>query len=200
MLNLVMLTEPGSLWRALFEHLAELLGASGSRVRDSELVAGTLPTAVQPVLRYLPRALDLADAQTREVCALLMTLRGALHWRQNASYIDTEFLDRYAYCELLGPSGHWRHADLALGLLLLGPGVTYPEHIHPAAETYVVLSGDAEWRQGQGQWRQRRPGSVITHVSMEPHAMRTTLEPLLAAYLWQDHLHEPARLVSCADF
>jgi hypothetical protein len=31
---------------------------------------------------------------------------------------------------------------------------------------------------------------------MEPHAMRTTDEPLLAAYLWQDHLKKPARLLA----
>ena len=44
-------------------------------------------------------------------------------------------------------------------------------------------------------WQERPPASVITHASMEPHAMRTGAEPLLAAYLWRDHLHEPARLV-----
>ena len=195
-----MLTERESSWHPFFNRLADLLDTSGSKVRDLELVPGTLLPKTEPVVRHLLRALDLATAPTVAVCAQLSSLRGTLHWRQNSSYTDRDFLDRYAYCELLGPNGHWRHVDLALGLLLLGPGVTYPEHVHPAAETYVVLSGDGEWRQGHGQWRQHFPGDIIAHVSMEPHAMRTGSEPLLAAYLWRDHLHEPARLLSRAEF
>ena len=59
-----------------------------------------------------------------------------------------KFLDGYAYCEVVGPHGHLRHPDVAMGLLLLGPHITYPEHAHPAAEIYAVVAGRAEWLQG----------------------------------------------------
>jgi mannose-6-phosphate isomerase-like protein (cupin superfamily) len=172
------------------------LGTLDPRVRDPALVTGALSPNMLDVVRYLPRALQSAQASTADACALLMQLRNALHWRQNGSYSDPAFLRRYAYCELLGPSGHWLHTEVALGLLLLAPDVTYPEHVHRATETYVVLSGDAQWRRGVEPWQPRAPGTVIRHGSMEPHAMRTRAEPLLAAYLWHDHLHEPARLIS----
>ena len=60
-----------------------------------------------------------------------------------------------------------------MGLLLLGPHITYPEHAHPAAEIYAVVAGRAEWLQGDRIWRNRAPGELIRHASMEPHAMRT---------------------------
>ena len=47
-----------------------------------------------------------------------------------------------------------------------------------------------------GSQRALRVGELIRHATMEPHAMRTADEPLLAAYLWQDHLDDGARLLS----
>jgi len=182
-------------WRELFEGLADMFAADSSNVRHRSRAPDVLSPQLQSVVQYLPAALADVPAETASVCASLTALQGALHWRQNTNYIDIGFLRSYAYCELLGPSGHWRSDRLSLGLLLLGPRLTYPDHVHPATEIYVVLSGHAQWRQGARPWQDQPPASVITHASMEPHAMRTGAEPLLAAYLWRDHLHEPARLL-----
>jgi len=182
-------------WCELFERLADMFVADRTSVCHRSRTPSTLRPRTQPVVQHLSSALAGAAASTAAVCASLTALQGLLHWRRNASYTDAHFLRGYGYCELLGPSGHWRSERLALGLLLLGPELTYPEHAHPATEVYVVLSGNAQWRQSDGPWRQRSPASVIEHASMEPHAMRTDVEPLLAAYLWRDHLHAPARLL-----
>jgi hypothetical protein len=182
-------------WHDLFERLASMFVADSSNVRHRLRAMDALPPQFQTVVQYLPAALAQAAASTAAACASLTALQGVLHWRQNATYADAHFLRGYGYCELLGPNGHWRSDRLALGLLLLGPELTYPEHAHPATEIYVVLSGNAQWRQGDRPWQQRRAAHVIEHASMEPHAMRTGAEPLLAAYLWRDHLHEPARLL-----
>jgi hypothetical protein len=192
------LTDLDGHWRELFERLAGMFAADGPNIQRRSQRPDALPPQFQSVVQHLPAALARATASTAAVCASLTVLQGALHWRQNSSYTDIAFLRGYAYCELLGPTGHWHTDRIALGLLLLGPGLTYPEHLHPATEIYVVLSGHAQWRQGNRPWRQRRPESVIEHASMEPHAMRTGAEPLLAAYLWRDHLLEPARLLEPA--
>lgn len=194
-------------WRDLLRRLAILLGMKGERSlddarpdcgSDSQVDRGVeLPSLA--VLRYVDSALAGGDSVTAPICVLIDQLKTELRWRQNASYVRADFvadfLDGYAYCELLGPSGHRVRGDIALGLLLLAPRVTYPAHAHPAAEVYAVIAGRADWRQGDGVWRRREPGQRIHHASMEPHAMRTADEPLLAAYLWQDHLHEGARLL-----
>jgi hypothetical protein len=182
-------------WRNLTTGLARLLGEPRLNAIDPRLDATVLPTRQVRAEQYLRAALQLASSDTRPICARIDRLAGGLQWRQNPNYAGADFLDGYAYCELMGPHGHLQHADVALGLLLLGPRVTYPEHAHPAAETYGVIAGRAEWLQGDRIWRRRTPGDLIRHATMEPHAMRTADEPLLAAYLWQDHLGDGARLV-----
>jgi hypothetical protein len=183
-------------WRDLLDRLVVLLKTPTVRWRDGASPDGSVEPRSQPVLRHLPTALRLGDPTTASVCALIDRLSPVLQWRCNESYTGADFLDGYAYCELVGPNGHRRHADIALGLLLLGPRVTYPPHAHPAAEIYAVIAGRAQWQQGDGVWRTRAPSATIHHAPMEPHAMRTTDEPLLAAYLWQDHLDKPARLLA----
>ena len=181
-------------WLDLLEQLASLMKIPAVHWADAWPDGGVKPRS-RPAVRHLPSVLRLGDAATAPVCALINQQHPVLHWRRNSSYGDADFLDGYAYCELIGPSGHWRHEQIALGLLLLGPRVTYPPHAHPAAEIYAVVAGRASWQQGDGVWRTRGPADTIHHASMEPHAMRTDDEPLLATYVWQDHLHEPARLL-----
>jgi hypothetical protein len=180
----------------LLDPLAALLGV-GDRVR---VVASRLDTSVQhralPVSHWFERAIARCDGATAHLREPLVALQAALHWRQNPTYSNAEFLERYGYCELLGPAGHLHDASIALGLLLLAPRVTYPAHAHAARETYAVVAGRAQWQQGDRTWRERAPGARIEHAPYEPHAMRTADEPLLAAYLWHDHLNESARLTS----
>jgi hypothetical protein len=158
-------------------------------------LAPTTGESQLPVLRYLPSALGSADAATQDARAALFTLSDALCWRRNPNYTDRHFLDGYAYCELLGPTGHLQHDTLSAGLLLLQPELLYPEHAHPATETYVVLSGRAQWRQGNAGWQTRVAGERITHATMEAHAMHSGTEPLLAAYLWRGDIAQAAQLV-----
>lgn len=189
-------------WRGLLRHLESLLGMSDQRCfEDARLDIGAaahsddvVEPRSYPVLRHFGRALTL-HANPSPVCVALERLQSQLHWQQNPNYAGADFLNGYAYCELVGPAGCLHCPDIAMGLLLLGPQVTYPEHAHPAAEVYAVVAGRAQWRQGDRVWRHRVPGERIRHASNEPHGMRTADEPLLAAYLWQDHLHEGARLL-----
>lgn len=197
-----MKTNPETEWRELLGQIALLLGMPDQRrLDDAQFEIGSAARsddAVErrsyPVLRHFGHALAL-DAAVAAVCTRLVRFESRLRWRQNPNYTGAAFLDGYAYCELVGPAGSLRHPDIALGLLLLGPRVTYPEHAHPAAEVYAVIAGCAEWRQADRVWRRRAPGARIHHASNEPHAMRTGDEPLLAAYLWQDHFNQGARLL-----
>ena len=78
---------------------------------------------------------------------------------------------------------------------MLGPATLYPHHRHEAEEIYVPLSGTAAWQRGDAIWREHPPGTLIHHLSEEPHAMRTGEEPLLALYLWRSSdLAQKARL------
>ena len=115
-----------------------------------------------------------------------------LSWRQTYSRadvdsgaIDASFLDRYGWCEVIGPDAASGGDRIACGCLLLGPETCYPAHRHEAEELYLPLSGSAAWQQGDGEWQQRPPGVLIHHASFETHAMRTAAAPLLALYVWR---------------
>jgi len=181
-------------FRSLHEATAEWLAAR----HDAELdqVVAEWPTAFTlretvartlPVLRYWPDVLRLAPADTRAWVTQLDGVVRSLAWRQTYAAADVpgEFLDRYGYSEFIGLQGAVPSERLAVGVLLLGPGVLYPRHRHEADELYVPLSGHAEWQQGDAPWRRVEPGRVLHHPSEAPHAMRTLNEPLLALYVWR---------------
>lgn len=149
-----------------------------------------------PVLQWLPRAAQAAPTFSAPLCAMLAGAARDLHWRQTYTQaevafgaIEATFLDRYGWCELIGPTAATGDG-LACGCLLLAPDTHYPSHSHAAEELYVPLSGTASWRQGEirtdtSGWRELAPGTLIHHAAFEPHAMRTHGDPLLALYLWR---------------
>ncbi len=150
-----------------------------------------------PVLRWLNAPGTELPADCARVVAALRAAAAALVWRQTytAEEVGTEFLDNYAWTELIGERGPVYSSTLACGLLLLGPDTVYPPHRHVAEEMYVPVSGTAAWQQGDGVWRTRTPGTLIHHASNERHAMRVGAEPLLAVFLWHGgHLAEQATL------
>jgi hypothetical protein len=150
--------------------------------------------AALPVLEWLPAAVRAAPAFSAPLCAALQAAAAGLAWHRSytpadvtAGAIEARFLDRYGWCELQGPRalGERYSGALACGFLLLGPDVHYPAHCHEAEELYLPLSGSAAWRRGEALWHERKPGALIHHASLEPHAMRTGTDPLLALYLWR---------------
>jgi mannose-6-phosphate isomerase-like protein (cupin superfamily) len=133
-----------------------------------------------PVLQYFaPGGPPLA--------AHLHEIRHHLAWMQTYAPADfgPEFLEKYGWTEIIGPRGPIPSQKLACGFLLLGPGLTYPDHHHMAEELYIVIAGTASWRRGAENWRQPPPGAVIHHPSDMPHAMKTGDETLLALYFWR---------------
>ena len=155
------------------------------------------PQTRLPVLEWLPTAAAGAPDLTRRMCEQLSAAAGSLAWRQTyaAGEAPPAFLERYGWCEFIGPRATWRTPELACGCLLLGPETLYPPHRHEAEEIYVPLSGTAAWQRSSLDWQQRQPGAVIHHAPFEAHAMRTGAMPLLALYLWRGpNLDAAARL------
>ena len=185
-------------WTVATKRLFDLFGLKTPEVHHLPAADATREPRRLSAVQYLSQALSGAGPRTQPVCQSLAHLQQLFYWAQNTNYTDQEFLRGYAYCEIVGPKGHIPYPELSMGLLLLQPHMTYPEHLHPASENYVVLSGRALWKQGDDIWKERAPGDLINHASMESHAMRTQSDPLLAAYRWQDHLHVRAQLVTAA--
>jgi hypothetical protein len=172
--------------------------------RQADTVEAGIPFGL-PACRFWAAAIA-ADGNADPLADLRHALAGLgpwLVWTQNPNYRraspSDDFLDHYGYAVIAGPRDGSpaliKHATLALGVLLLGPGTHYPLHHHPATEIYVPLHR-AEWWQGEGPWREEAAGAVILHPSGVPHAMRTGAKSLLAIYLWSGDLGTHARLTA----
>jgi hypothetical protein len=138
-------------------------------------------------LAHLPQAARNAAGPAGELSRVLAANCRSLRWGQTyaASDFGDRFLKNYGWTELFGTRGHFANDTIAGGFLLLGPGITYPDHHHVAEEIYVPLTGGTEWRMDDGPFAVRDGGSIIHHRSNVGHAMRTGAEPLLALYLWR---------------
>jgi len=158
------------------------------------------PTSL-PVLKYTAVLESNTAPWARNVSDELFRLAPSLHWGQSypASAVGAQFLENYGYTEIAGLHGPIPSEHVAIGFLVLGPATLYPPHRHEAEEIYVPVSGTAAWQGGDGMWRDKPPGTVIVHERNEPHAMRTSSEPLLGLYLWRSaQLEQKSRLESIA--
>lgn len=124
--------------------------------------------------------------QTAKIWAALQGQPG-LSWRQTyqAAEMSEAFLRVYGWSEFIGLRGPVPSTTIACGVLLLGPGVTYPAHAHAAEEVYIPIAGAAEWMRAEEEFCPKEIGSVIHHPSWMPHGMRTGAEGLAALYLWR---------------
>ena len=150
-----------------------------------------------PVLKYASVLKSQTPHWARSVTEELFRLGPSLHWGQSypASAVGAQFLENYGWTEVAGLHGPIPSEQVAIGFLMLGPATLYPRHRHEAEEIYVPVSGAAAWQGGDGIWREKPPGAVIVHERNEPHAMRTSSEPLLALYLWRSaRLDQKSRL------
>ena len=121
------------------------------------------------------------------VTGALKAVARLLQWRQTygAGDFGVEFLQGYGWSEFIGLRGPVASTRIACGVLLLGPGMTYPAHAHEAEEIYLPISGTAEWQRGDAAFAPVPVGQAIHHPSWMPHAMRVGVEPLAALYLWR---------------
>lgn len=135
-----------------------------------------------PVLSHLGRALAMPDAHPS--VAALRPLAHALPWTEGDLPLPDAVQGIFAFATLIGRDSPLPDHRLYFGLYLQVPGTYYPSHWHRAEELYLVLSGTAEWQQGEGGPVARPPGSLLHHAPDEPHAMRTSDQPVLAAWAW----------------
>jgi mannose-6-phosphate isomerase-like protein (cupin superfamily) len=128
----------------------EVLARLGEQ--DISAQAATVPQVRRlPACRFLPDAVAACLLSVPDLAAAIAALEDDLHWKQNPNYSDEAmgqpgYMNNYAYAEIIGPEGIWPGDDFLLTLLLLGPGLHYLRHSHPAPELYWILSGESQWQ------------------------------------------------------
>jgi hypothetical protein len=158
------------------------------------------PIAPSPAPRVIAASTLLNAALPETALAARIAQAAPLfRWRQNPNYttdsMGSAFMANYGYVEFAGPKDAlFRAADIRVGLLLLGPGLHYPLHAHPAEEIYYPLTESGLWRRGDESWRAVPAGQAIHHTPMMPHETKATDGTLLALYCWRGDTVTEARL------
>ena len=139
-----------------------------------------------PVIRQLRHVnVSRGESSTQAIFQAFLPHLETLPWRY--SYTPRpdapDIGERMAWAELVGPIAPFHSNKVCLGLTAIGPNLLYPLHRHPAVETYLVVSGTANWT-ANGVTHCHPPGTLILHPANLVHAMQTSDEPLLAAYAW----------------
>lgn len=152
------------------------LAGGGTEVRNNA-------PAQLPVCAHLDRALD--NARLGPLSGFARTLehvRGELAWRYGYESVPEALAERYGYCELAGPRGPVMTTRIILGLVLLAPRCTYPQHRHAGiTESYVAVSG-AFSENDMGVYA---PGSVVLNQAGQTHRITTgPSEPCLLLFAW----------------
>ncbi len=187
---------------ALESFLAHLRQAMAARLETGSPAAQAMEK-VDAVLSVPRPRLDAPEPQTFPACehlstALANTRRGpadlvrladsvatlapSLGWRLKPSD-DATFTRGHANVDLVGPAPEAleRRGDVRIGISLMAPGITYPDHHHPPEEVYLVLS-DGDWRQEARAWHTPGIGGIVYNPPDIVHAMRSRSEPLLAIW------------------
>jgi hypothetical protein len=155
------------------------------------LAPRTIPAAALLDSALSPKGLEAAIARASHL----------FRWRQNPNYtaaaMGAAFMAGYGYVEFAGPKEALFHAPgVRVGFLVLGPGVHYPPHAHPAEEIYHPLTDGGLWRRGGEAWRTAPAGHAIHHPPMIAHETKAGESTLLALYAWRGDTMTEATLTA----
>lgn len=131
---------------------------------------------LEPLLESSP--LDASPNLVSDFVALAPSLPWTPSGRTDPAGNDVALLDLFECFDM----------DLAgAGIMLLGPGMEYPEHQHRPAELYLVLHGSRRWRfGGSDRYVLVEQGQVLSNSSMDIHGVRAGDETVLAMWILMD--------------
>ncbi|MEM9715818.1 MAG: dimethylsulfonioproprionate lyase family protein, partial [Pseudomonadota bacterium] len=136
-----------------------------------------------PVCRYLDPSLRIAKQGPFSGLATQLSLISRyLQWEYGYADMPENLRHSFAYTEIAGEQSQIKSKQLAIGLVLFGPGCVYPPHGHPGiTESYLVLSGTVS----QNDFGVFGPGSLIFNPPSREHTITVdAMSPALLAYAW----------------
>ena len=92
-----------------------------------------------------------------------------------------DFENGHINAEIIGPNGLEVRDDVLVGVTLMRPNLTYPDHYHPPEEVYIVLS-EGLWRQNDAPWWSPGIGGYVYNPPNILHAMQSVETPLCAIW------------------
>jgi hypothetical protein len=128
-------------------------------------------------------ALEWAPEPIKQLGAAFSALEPYLAWskRPYTGPGADRFAAGHGNALVIGPQGVEECPSGFLGVSLMAPATSYPEHSHPPDELYLALSA-GQWRQGEADWFSPGIGGAVRNPPGISHAMRSMDKPLLAIW------------------
>ena len=147
-----------------------------------------IPNCGLPALQYLNDAIQNGYAGSTPIKGVVRSFKNisdGLPWYRRDEPGLSGFMNGHANAFIIGPKGlEERSRGVLVGVSLLAPEVSYPNHHHPPEELYIVMS-EGEWRQNDAPWHSPGIGGFVHNPPNIAHSMRATTKPLLAIWcLW----------------
>lgn len=155
-----------------------------NRVIKSDASVIERVSQTKPVTKHLKRALD--NGRMERHAPFIRTLGSVMDnlvWEYGYEKVPRGLEKKYAYAELVGPTGPVITNEIILGLVLFAPKCTYPAHAHDGiTESYICLSGSVS-ENDQGVYA---PGSLIFNPPEQLHRITVAdHNPALLLYAWE---------------
>ena len=143
----------------------------------SEHTCQAIPRDLKP--NPLPCLDNLALVRDMKLARDFQQFAIHLPWRHSPRTIDQG-------CEMavLDFNSMFDLGDCIAGLIYVDLEKAYPEHNHPPAELYFLISGTADWRWGGNHnYQTITAGNLIFNHPYNWHGVKTGVTPVLALYL-----------------
>ena len=131
-------------------------------------------------------------------CSQNIYLNNQRFLRENSLKIyilSKEFLDKYGFFELIGPTGHFLTSDMALWVNYLDKNSYYPWHNHEAEELYFIVAGEAKFESESEKPKILRTTDTRFHKSYEAHRITTTDSKILSFVIWKNKYENVSKIL-----
>lgn len=135
-----------------------------------------------PLVQAIQSDAGPTQALTKAICATAHLANWKLTYTEDE--VGADFLNRFGYYELFGPTGHFHSTKLRGYVAFWGEGLAYDWHSHQAEELYLIAAGRARFHVA-GNDAELTPNQTRLHTSWQSHAMTTTDSPILTYVLWR---------------
>jgi len=139
------------------------------------------PSPLSDVLQQVSESVDRLPYELQGLVNFILKSADFFPWYQRSAPVFPAFMEGHANAEIIGPRGLVIREDVAVGVTIMRPRLTYPDHHHSPEEIYIVLS-EGLWRQNGYPWISPGPGGYVYNPPDILHSMKSLETPLFAIW------------------
>ncbi|UZE25963.1 dimethylsulfoniopropionate lyase [Pseudomonas sp. B21-056] len=184
----------------IHSHLCSTVPDVATRLRLEELdISVNEAVLCRPESQYSAMAKATIETAGKELAgsfeklgamaSCISMIADALEWYKKPLSTELpEFQAGHLNAIIFGRSGLATLGNLTLGVTVMSPHITYPEHHHSPEELYIALS-ESEWWQPESGWRSPGLGGTVYNTGDLLHSMRSGAQHHLSLWFLFGDMH-----------